>query len=149
MNLAYTRIGANHLISIPTYAPAFLFRFHLLTYLLFLTIVSLEETFAYSGYAKVPTNFIFGGIGRRTDAHLIYDGEGNFGRIGLIDWVMGTTIGTDFVEDVRDEAEKHDLEGKAKRSGQRTLSKAKEKVNGAFNGDGPKERPRRRQRSAS
>lgn len=127
---------------LPTYLPAFLFRFHLLTYLLFLTLVSLEETFAYSGYSTVPTNFILGGIARRTDEHLVCGGEGNFGRLGLVDWVMNTTIGGSLIEDVGDEAEKHDVEGRAKRAGRRGIGEAKKGVNGVVS-------RARRQRSSS
>ena len=137
---------------LPTYLPAFLFRFHLLTYLLFLTLVSIEETFAHSGYSRVPTNFIFGGIGRRTDMHVLCDGKGNFGRIGILDWIMGTTVGPEFFEDVRDELESHDVEGKARRGAGRLKDKTKERVNGMF-GDGDKAKERvvrnRRQRSES
>jgi len=131
---------------IPTYAPAFLFRFHMLTYLMFLTIISLEETFAYSGYSTVPTNFILGGIARRTDDHLLH-GDGNFGRLGLVDWVMNTTIGGSLIEDVGDEAEKHDVEGRAKRAGRKGLADARTKANGVF--EGAKSRSSRRQRSDS
>jgi sterol desaturase/sphingolipid hydroxylase (fatty acid hydroxylase superfamily) len=97
---------------IPTFGPALLFRFHLLTYIAFLSLVSLEETFTHSGYSTVPTNFILGGIARRADAHVVSGGEGNFGPWGIIDWVCGTTVGTDVIDDLRGEAEKHDMEGK-------------------------------------
>lgn len=56
---------------IPTFFPAYLFRFHLLTYLVFLALVSLEETFVHSGYSNLPTNFLFGGIARRVESHLV------------------------------------------------------------------------------
>jgi Fatty acid hydroxylase superfamily len=97
---------------VPTFAPALIFRFHLLTYIVFLSLVSLEETFSHSGYSTVPTNFILGGIARRTDAHVVSNGEGNFGPWGIIDWVCGTTVGADVIDDLRAEAEKHDMEGK-------------------------------------
>ncbi|KAJ5553506.1 hypothetical protein N7494_002884 [Penicillium frequentans] len=48
---------------LPTYLPALLLRFHMLTYVLFLSTVSLEETFAYSGYTVMPTSFFLGGYG--------------------------------------------------------------------------------------
>ncbi|ERF70632.1 hypothetical protein EPUS_02498 [Endocarpon pusillum Z07020] len=97
---------------LPTFGPALLFRFHLLTYIIFLSLVSLEETFVNSGYSTVPTNFILGGIARRADAHVVSGGEGNFGPWGIIDWVCGTTVGEDVIDDLRAEAEKHDMEGK-------------------------------------
>jgi hypothetical protein len=97
---------------LPTYLPALLFRFHLLSYLLYLILVSLEETFAYSGYSTVPTNFILGGIARRTDTHFLCKGEGNYAPFGIMDWAMGTSVGDDILEDVEREADKHDVNGK-------------------------------------
>lgn len=128
---------------LPIYLPAFLFRFHLLTYLLFLTLISLEETFAYSGYSTVPTNFILGGIARRTDDHVLHGGEGNYGRLGLVDWAMNTTLGGSLIDDVGDEAEKHDVERRAKRAGRRGIADAKSRANGVVS------RATRRQRSES
>ncbi|KAL2435098.1 hypothetical protein ABEF95_013156 [Exophiala dermatitidis] len=138
---------------IPTYLPALLFRFHLLTYVLYLTLVSVEETFAYSGYSTVPTNFILGGVARRTDTHLLSDGEGNYGPWGLVDWVMGTTVGTDIIDDVVLEADKHDVPARV----EGVKDKAKRKVNGRIadakhNTDSSSSGPRRRttrNRSAS
>lgn len=78
---------------LPTFGPALIFRFHLLTYIIFLSLVTLEETFAYSGYSTMPTNFFLGGIARRADAHGITGGKGNFGPWGMIDWLCGTTVG--------------------------------------------------------
>jgi Fatty acid hydroxylase superfamily len=85
---------------LPTYLPAVLFRFHLLTYMVYTAFISLEETFAYSGYSTVPTNFILGGIARRTDNHVLCGGEGNFGPWGLVDWLIGTSVGGDVMHDV-------------------------------------------------
>ncbi|RMZ91261.1 hypothetical protein DV736_g1480, partial [Chaetothyriales sp. CBS 134916] len=82
---------------LPTYLPAFLLRFHLLTYLIFLAVISLEETFANSGYCSssaLPMNFFFlGGIARHTNLHAVHSGHGNYGSVGLVDWIMGTAIG--------------------------------------------------------
>ena len=94
---------------VPQVVPAVLFRFHLLTYLLYLAVMCLEETFAYSGYSTVPTNFILGGIARRTDAHVACGGEGNYGCLGLVDWVMGTSVGEDILDDLEGEADKHEV----------------------------------------
>jgi hypothetical protein len=93
---------------LPMYLPAVLFRFHLLTYMVYTAFISIEETFAYSGYSTVPTNFILGGIARRTENHVLCGGEGNFGPWGLVDWITGTSIGGDVMDDVVAEAEKHD-----------------------------------------
>lgn len=73
----------------------------------------------------MPTNFILGGIARRTDGHLLENGKGNFGTLGFVDWVMGTSLGGNIVEDVGAEAEKRDLPGKAERKGKKGLEGAK------------------------
>ncbi|KAF7588838.1 hypothetical protein BBP40_005085 [Aspergillus hancockii] len=78
---------------LPTYSPAMFFRFHILTYLLYLTVISIEETFAFSGYSVMPTSFFLGGIARRMDMHLLSGAEGNFGPWGILDWICGTSVG--------------------------------------------------------
>lgn len=90
---------------VPTYIPALLCRFHLLTYHLYLIIVSLEETFAYSGYNVLPSGLILGGLARRQERHLMGGGEGNFGCFGAMDFVLGTSLGQDVIEDVTEELE--------------------------------------------
>ncbi|KAJ5682225.1 hypothetical protein N7462_005390 [Penicillium macrosclerotiorum] len=110
---------------LPTYLPAMIFRFHMLTFLFYLTIISMEETFAYSGYTIMPTSFFLGGIARRTDMHLLENGEGNFGPWGILDWALGTTVGdTDIEDDLLDEMDQHDLEEKVRKA----LEKSKNKV---------------------
>jgi len=99
---------------LPAYLPAILFRFHLLTYHLYLALISLEELFAYSGYNYLPGGFIMGGIARRQERHLMGDGRGNFGACGLCDLAAGTSIGSDMVEDARDKAEKEEVVERAK-----------------------------------
>ena len=88
---------------LPTYIPAVLFRFHLLTYYIYLSLVSLEETFAYSGYNVMPSGFILGGIARRQERHLMGGNLGNYGCYGLSDLVAGTNLGNDVLDDVRDQ----------------------------------------------
>ncbi|KAI9851990.1 MAG: hypothetical protein M1824_002206 [Vezdaea acicularis] len=93
---------------IPVYGPAVVFRFHLLTYFIFLATVSVEECLTYSGYSTVPS-LILGGISKRTDLHMETGGEGNFAPWGLLDWISGTSAGQDIGDDVREELEKHDV----------------------------------------
>ena len=90
---------------LPAYLPAVIFRFHLLTYQLYLALVSLEETFAYSGYNVLPSGLILGGMARRQERHLMSTGEGNFGCFGALDFALGTSLGQDVVEDVTEEVE--------------------------------------------
>lgn len=94
---------------LPTYAPAMLFRFHLLTYLLYLALVSIEETFAYSGYTFMPTSFFLGGIARRVDVHALSGAEGNFGPWGVLDWLLGTAV-DDGADDEEDEQSAYERE---------------------------------------
>jgi hypothetical protein len=93
---------------VPAYAPALAVRPHLLTYLLFTVLTTLEDTLALSGYSVVP-GIIMSGIARRTAAHYASGGRGNFGAWGLLDWLSGTSIGRGVVEDLQDEAHKHQL----------------------------------------
>jgi sterol desaturase/sphingolipid hydroxylase (fatty acid hydroxylase superfamily) len=116
---------------IPTYLPAMLFRFHMLTYLLYLSIISIEETFVYSGYTIMPTSFFLGGIARRTDMHLLLGAEGNFGPWGILDWIFGTTVGdTDVEDDIMDELEEHEIEDKMRRAVQSSKRKIKAGTSG-------------------
>ena len=102
-------------VFLPTYLPAVLLRFHLLTYLLYLAVVSLEETFAYSGYNVLPSAFVLGGVARRQEKHLMGGGNGNYGCFGLVDFAMGTSVGGDLMDDVIDEAEEKHVGTKTKR----------------------------------
>jgi hypothetical protein len=77
--------------------------------MVYTAFISIEETFAYSGYSTVPTNFILGGIARRTENHVLCGGEGNFGPWGLVDWITGTSVGSDVMDDAVAETEKHDV----------------------------------------
>lgn len=118
-------------VFLPSYLPAVVFRFHLLTYLLYLAAVSLEETFAYSGYKMLPSAFILGGIARRQEKHLMGGGNGNYGCFGLVDFAMGTSVGEDLVDDVIDEAEEKRVakktKGKVKAAERKVLKKAPKK----------------------
>ncbi|KAI9804312.1 MAG: hypothetical protein M1833_007119 [Piccolia ochrophora] len=96
----------------PTYLPAVIFRFHLLNYFVFLALVTLEETFAFSGYSTVPS-ILLGGIAKRQDLHSRSGGEGNYGPWGVCDWGCGTSVGGVLGEDVAQELEKHGVGEKA------------------------------------
>jgi hypothetical protein len=87
---------------------------HLLTYLILLSIISIEETLTLSGYNTIP-GIMLGGFARRQDLHSQSHGQGNFAPWGFMDWLHGTSIGPDVIDDVRDEAEKHQV---AERSGE-------------------------------
>lgn len=106
-------------VFLPTYLPAVIFRFHLLTYYVYLAIVSLEETFAYSGYNALPNGFFLGEIARRQERHLMGDGKGNYGCFGLLDLVIGTSLGDDMLDDIREDADLMQIRerGKGKKRG--------------------------------
>ena len=42
------------------------------------------------------------------------EGKGNYGCLGVVDFVGGTSLREDIVEDVRGEAERNHVKGKAK-----------------------------------
>lgn len=105
----------------PVYLPAALVvRPHLLVYLGFVLLVTLEETLTMSGYAVVP-GIVMGGIARRNAAH--YGAghrgpdSGSYGAWGLLDWARGTGLGgvRDLQDDVRDEATKHRVRERGQR----------------------------------
>jgi len=91
-------------------------RMHILTYLVLIVVFSLEETFVYSGYNVLPSTIMLNGMARRADAHMMSEGEGNYGCLGVLDWCHGTTLGKDVVEDLKAEMEKHNVEGKANKA---------------------------------
>ncbi|KAL3449590.1 hypothetical protein BJX65DRAFT_294624 [Aspergillus insuetus] len=74
---------------LPMYIPVHFFRFHMVTYLIYIVIISIEETFTYSGYSILPISMLQGAASR-VSGHLSSDGRKYFGRIGLADLVMGT-----------------------------------------------------------
>lgn len=85
---------------LPLYIPAAIFRFHMTTYMIFVTLVSLEETFTHSGYASLPMDIFLGGMARRTELHVISGGDGNYGAWGVLDWLGGSTVGgSETIED--------------------------------------------------
>ncbi|KAM0140502.1 hypothetical protein ACHAP3_002809 [Botrytis cinerea] len=100
---------------IPIYLPAVIFRVHLLTYLLALSVVTIEETLASSGYSSVP-GIILGGVARRQDLHSESRGKGNFAPWGLLDWIHGTSLGSGLEEDVANEAEKHQVKSRSRKA---------------------------------
>jgi hypothetical protein len=98
---------------LPLYLPALALHaqhLHILTFLLFAALATLEETLALSGYAVVP-GIVVGGMARRSAVHYAAGaggGRGNFGGWGLLDWVCGTSLGGgDVMGDLKGEAEKH------------------------------------------
>ncbi|KAL4732197.1 hypothetical protein ACLX1H_001205 [Fusarium chlamydosporum] len=93
---------------LPIYLPSIALRPHLLTYFLFLALCTAEETLATSGYSIVP-GIIMGGMTRRTAVHYASGGNCNYGAWGLLDWMNGTSRGRDVLDDVRAEADKHNV----------------------------------------
>lgn len=98
-----------------------------MTYLLLLALVSLEETITLSGYSTVP-GIILGGIARRQDLHSQSHGKGNFAPWGLLDWVHGTSIGPDLIDDAKDEADKHNVKERSGKAWEDAKENGKEGV---------------------
>ncbi|EGU76916.1 hypothetical protein FOPG_16429 [Fusarium oxysporum f. sp. conglutinans race 2 54008] len=92
----------------PMYLPAIALRPHMVTYFLFLALCTVEETITTSGYSVVP-GIIMGGMTRRRAIHYASGGDCNFGAWGVLDWANDTGRGRDVLDDVRAEAEKHNV----------------------------------------
>jgi len=139
-------------VFLPMYLPAMFWRFHALTFILYLAVVSLEETFTHCGYAKLPTHFILGGIASRHEAHCLTGGKGNFGTWGLCDWLAGTSIGTDATDDIMDEVGEADVQGKVMKTASRSVAQVKAAAagrNGSANAGTKSRRRTRRNRGDS
>lgn len=111
---------------VPLYIPAVILGasrssgLHILTFLLFVLLTTLEETLSMSGYTIIP-GIILGGITRRNALHYCSSSfsssaSGNFGSWGVLDWVHGTSLGKDVMADVKDEAEKHRLKERGEKA---------------------------------
>ncbi|KAK7975356.1 family 3 glycoside hydrolase [Apiospora arundinis] len=72
------------------------------------------ETLAMSGYSAVP-GIIMGGVTRRTATHYASGGQGNFSAMGFLDWINGTSVGKDVIDDIQDEADKHQVKERSRR----------------------------------
>ncbi|KAL4953436.1 hypothetical protein BDW69DRAFT_200175 [Aspergillus filifer] len=81
---------------IPMYLPVLFMRFHMITFLVYTVLISIEECFAFSGY-YVLLSFMISATVRRMEGHLLGGVRGNFGRWGLIDLVVGTGGGMEVV----------------------------------------------------
>jgi hypothetical protein len=97
---------------VPLYVPAMVFRTHLLPFLALLMIVSVEELLVYSGYTVLPSMIMVRGMARRVDNHFLSRGEGNYGSFGAADWISGTSVGGNVVEDLQEEWDKHNMTDK-------------------------------------
>ena len=75
-----------------------------------LAIFSLEEVFTYSGYNVLPSTIMLRGVARRTDAHMVSVGKGNYAPIGMQDWWHGTKLDADVMDGIRDGMESHDVQ---------------------------------------
>ncbi|KAK9774124.1 hypothetical protein SCAR479_09238 [Seiridium cardinale] len=100
---------------LPVYLPSLLIRPHLLTYFLFTVLTTIEDMLSMSGYSMVP-GIIMGGVARRTATHYASGGRGNYGAWGLLDWINGTSVGKDVMEDIQDEAEKHRIKERGEKA---------------------------------
>ncbi|KZZ97701.1 Sterol desaturase family [Moelleriella libera RCEF 2490] len=97
---------------VPVFLPSVLIRTHMLTYFFVLIIVSIEETLSMSGYTFIP-GIVMSGITQRTAIHYAGKGSSNYGPLGIMDWGHGTSRGRDVLEDLKKEADKHNVEEKS------------------------------------
>ncbi|KAI5302586.1 hypothetical protein KEM56_000544 [Ascosphaera pollenicola] len=87
----------------PTFLPAILLRLHLITYMIYLILISCEEMLAYCDFEIVSSGHLFiilGRIGRQAQRHLESRGKGNFGGSGVMDWLCGTGVAPEDDDDV-------------------------------------------------
>lgn len=109
----------------------------MITYMVFVALVSLEETFTHSGYQSLPMGILLGGVARRTELHVISGGDGNYGAWGILDWLGGSTVGETVEDDIRDAADEHDVDEKIQEAiedsrrkiGRLTRGKTRRRVN--------------------
>lgn len=67
-----------------------------------------------SGYTILPSTILVAGMARRQEMHMMSSGKGNYAPWGVLDWAHGTTVGDqDVMDDINEEMEKHDVQGKA------------------------------------
>ena len=129
---------------LPAFLPAYLFRFHVLTWHFFIALCSLEELFVFSGYSVLPSTIILLGMARRNDEHfdVVYEGDdvGNFGRTGILDFCCGTSCQgeDDAMDDIQKEVEKHQVQERAEGA-----------LNGAVSGFKAKSKPKQSTRNRS
>ncbi|KAF2208794.1 hypothetical protein CERZMDRAFT_48530 [Cercospora zeae-maydis SCOH1-5] len=115
----------------PTFLPAVIFRWHGLTWHLFLILISLEEFVVFSGYTVLPLTIISGGMARRNEAHFASVGDdygiGNYGRLGVLEFCFGTACPDedDVIDDIQDEAEKHNVQDRVTNAVDAGMSKLK------------------------
>lgn len=108
------RVFADHPLALflhrflPVVLPSVLIRTHMLTYFLVTIITTVEETLAMSGYTFVP-GIVMSGITARTAIHYAGKGSSNYGAVGIMDWIHGTSKGRHVLEDVRKEADEHNV----------------------------------------
>ncbi|KAF8455169.1 hypothetical protein BGX38DRAFT_1249251 [Terfezia claveryi] len=83
---------------LPMYLPAALvLRMHVLTWFIWLMMVSLLEVVGYSGYIDAPTGWVPFGFGLEclvgtVDGHFGSRGGKGFGVWGVVDWAGGTKV---------------------------------------------------------
>ncbi|KAL2203855.1 hypothetical protein CC79DRAFT_1076473 [Sarocladium strictum] len=128
---------------VPIYLPAALLRPHLLTYFLFFTLSTVEETLAMSGYSAVPGIFM-GGIVQRSAIHYASRGSSNYGAWGLLDWINGTSRGRDVLEDVKGEADKHNIAERSSRKAGEGLNLISESMDAWRDGNGTRRSSRKK-----
>lgn len=73
---------------------------------------------------------LLGGVARRTELHVISDGDGNYGAWGILDWLGGSTVGETVEEDIREELDQHDVDEKIRKM----VEDSRQKISGATRG---------------
>lgn len=116
---------------LPLYLPAIALRMHILTYLILISLFSLEETLVYSGYSILPSTIMLRGMARRTEAHVMSEGQGNYGPTGVLDWWHATTLGKHVVDDFKAEMQQRDVNNRVGNAANGLAGKIKAKAGNA------------------
>ncbi|CAK4028538.1 sterol desaturase family [Lecanosticta acicola] len=143
----------NYLLAswLPTVLPAYLFRWHVLTFTILQVLCSLEELFVFSGYSVLPSAIILAGMARRVDAHFnsVEDGKspGNFGPLGVLDFLLGTSCReeTTVVDDIQDEVEQRNFQERVEEAVRAVMDNMKDENAGRNDESGKKTEKRRRE----
>ncbi|GAO20118.1 uncharacterized protein UV8b_00004 [Ustilaginoidea virens] len=97
---------------VPIFLPAALIRTHILIYFLVVILTTVEDTLTMSGYTFIP-GILMSGITQRTAIHYAGGGSSNYSGLGVMDWVHGTSKGREVLMEVKNSADKHDVQERA------------------------------------
>ena len=129
---------------IPVFVSGLIVKPHMSIYFTFIFWCSIEETLCMSGYSFF-TGYILGGMVKRAADHFMFGGEGDYGVLGLMDWVCGTQ--TKPVVKKGEEVEKKEkrekkISNSPRESMERSVTNKMEEVNNGLSSKRKSRRPK-------